>query len=162
MKKTEIKSTFYEYKDLSELSEQHQQLIQEAQNAASKAYAPYSEFFVGAAVLLENGEIIHASNQENSAYPSGLCAERTAVFYANSKYPDSAVRILAITAMKGGKILKSPIPPCGSCLQVLLESERRHQTPIQVILYGSEKILVADNIEQFLPFGFTPLNLSGE
>jgi len=162
MKKKEIKSTFYEYKDLSELNQQHQQLIHQAQHAASKAYAPYSQFFVGAAVLLENGEIIQASNQENSAYPSGLCAERTAVFYANSKYPDSPVRVLAITAMKGGKTLNNPIPPCGSCLQVLLESERRHKTSIQVILYGSEKILVAENVEQFLPFGFTPLNLSAD
>jgi len=162
MEKKEIKSTFYEYKDFSEVRGQHQQLIQEAQHAAYKAYAPYSEFFVGAAVLLENGEIIQASNQENSAYPSGLCAERTAVFYANSKYPDSPVRVLAIAAMKGGKPLNNPIPPCGACLQVLLESERRHQTPIQVILYGAEKILVAENVEQFLPFGFTPLSLSAD
>jgi len=159
MKKKEIKSTFYEYDSLSELNGSQQQLIEEALRATDKAYAPYSDFFVGAAVLMKNNKLLHASNQENSAYPSGLCAERTAVFYANAQYPDIPVTAIAIAARKDGKTVREPIPPCGSCLQVLLESQRRHKTPMQVILYGSEKIYVAENIEQFLPYGFSAVNL---
>jgi len=159
MKKKEVKSTFYEYTSLSELSPKQQQLVDEASKAASNAYAPYSEFHVGAAVLLENGHIIHANNQENSAFPSGLCAERTAVFYANSQYPNTPVLALAVAAEKNGSTVKYPIPACGSCLQVLLESEKRHQTPMEIFLYGADKIYWADSVEQFLPYGFTSINL---
>jgi cytidine deaminase len=161
MKKKETHSTFYEYASLKELGDKQQELIQKAVEAASSAYAPYSQFYVGAAVVLENGTIIQGSNQENSAFPSGLCAERTAVFYANSQYPDTPIVALAVVAKKDGKIVEKPVPPCGSCLQVLLESEKRHQTNIEVILYGSSVIHRAANIEQFLPFGFTSLDLGG-
>lgn len=159
MRKKETHSTFYEYASIKELSDKQQVLTQKAIDAASSAYAPYSQFYVGAAVMLENGTIIQGSNQENSAFPSGLCAERTAVFYANSQYPDSPIVALAVVAKKDGQIVGKPVPPCGSCLQVLLESEQRHQTHIEVILYGSSVIHKADNIEQFLPFGFTSVNL---
>mgnify|MGYP006298072325 FL=1 len=111
MKKKEIKSIFYEYSSLSELDSNQQKLVREAREAASKAYAPYSDFFVGAAVMLDNEKILHASNQENSAYPSGLCAERTAVFFANSQYPDHAITAIAISAQKNDEPLKNPIPP---------------------------------------------------
>lgn len=154
MEKREIKSTLVDYKSSAELDDKHKELIENAKKAAESAYAPYSKFRVGAAVLLENGEIIQGSNQENAAYPSGLCAERVAIFYANSKYPNVPIKSIAVTANTKDGFIKEPIPPCGSCLQVMLESEKRAEKPLQVILYGSEKITVADSIKQFLPFNF--------
>lgn len=154
MKEREIKSTLIDYNSSAELGKKMQELIENAKQAAEKAYAPYSKFKVGAAVLLENGEIIQGNNQENAAYPSGLCAERVAIFYANSKYPNVPIKSIAVTANTKEGFIKEPIPPCGSCLQVMLESERRSENSIQVILYGSEKITVADSIRQFLPFNF--------
>lgn len=154
MKEREIKSTLVDYNSSAELDKKMQELIENAKQAAEKAYAPYSKFKVGAAVLLENGEIIQGNNQENAAYPSGLCAERVAIFYANSKYPNVPIKSIAVTANTKEGFIKEPIPPCGSCLQVMLESERRSENSIQVILYGKEKITVADSIKQFLPFNF--------
>ena len=100
-------------------------MLQHAQEAIEGSYAPYSEFRVGAAVLLENGEVIKGSNQENAAYPSGLCAERVAIFHAKSKYPDLKVKSIAITAASDNFITKSPITPCGACRQVIAETESR-------------------------------------
>ena len=154
MKKQIIKSELFEYNFPAELDQNHQQLIKEAKEAAEKAYAPYSRFKVGAAVLLDNGKIIQGNNQENAAYPSGLCAERVAIFYANSEFPNESIAAIAITAINESGFVKQPIPPCGSCLQVMLESERRYKKPIKVILYGSEKITLAESIKQFLPVNF--------
>ena len=154
MNKREIKSVLIDYNSLAELDKKYQELIQKAKEAAKTAYAPYSEFNVGAAVLLENGEIIQGNNQENAAYPSGLCAERVAIFYANSKYPNVAIKAIAVTANTEKGFIKEPIPPCGSCLQVMLESEKRSDNSIQVLLYGQDKITVADSIKQFLPVNF--------
>ncbi len=154
MNKREIKSILIDYNSLAELEKEQQELIKKAKEAAINAYAPYSQFEVGAAVLLENGEIIQGNNQENAAYPSGLCAERVAIFYANSKYPNVAIKSIAVTANTKDGIIKDPIPPCGSCLQVMLESEKRLDKDIQVILYGENKITVAKNINQFLPINF--------
>lgn len=154
MKKQIIKSELFEYNFPAELNQIHQQLIDEAKEAAEKAYAPYSKFKVGAAVLLENGQIIQGNNQENAAYPSGLCAERVAIFYANSKFPNIPISAIAITAFTQSGFISQPIPPCGSCLQVMLESEKRSDKPIKVILYGSKKITVAESIKQFLPVNF--------
>lgn len=154
MIKREIKSIVVDYNSPAELNDELQNLIQKAKNAAEKAYAPYSEFRVGAAVLLENNEIIEGNNQENAAYPSGLCAERVAIFYANSKYPNIEIKAIAITAITKDGFIKLPIPPCGSCLQVMLESEQRANKPIQVLLFGTNKITVAENIKQFLPIHF--------
>jgi cytidine deaminase len=154
MNTREIKSVLIDYNSLAELDQTHQKLVQKAKEAAEKAYAPYSEFKVGAAVLLENGEIIEGNNQENAAYPSGLCAERVAIFYANSKYPNVAIKAIAVTANTDKGFIKEPIPPCGSCLQVMLESERRSDNSIEVLLYGEDKITVADSIKQFLPVNF--------
>jgi len=154
MKKREIKSLLVDYNSSAELDENSQELIKKAKQAAENAYAPYSKFRVGAAVLLENGEIIQGSNQENAAYPSGLCAERVAIFYANANFPNVSIKKIAITANTQEGFIDQPIPPCGSCLQVMLESERRSEKPLQVILYGEEKITVADSIKQFLPFNF--------
>ncbi|MFP3859555.1 MAG: cytidine deaminase [Bacteroidales bacterium] len=150
----EIKSVFQEYKSLDELTAEEVQLIESAISSSQKAYAPYSNFKVGAALRLTNNEIIQGNNQENAAYPSGLCAERIAVFYANAQYPDTAILSLAITARKNNKIVKQPITPCGSCLQVLLETEKRFGQKIEIILYGEDKILKASKVEQFLPMNF--------
>ena len=154
MNTREIKSVFIDYNSPAELDKNLQELIKKAKEAAEHAYAPYSKFKVGAAVLLENGEIIQGNNQENAAYPSGLCAERVAIFYANSKYPNIPIKSIAITAVTNKELIKEPIPPCGSCLQVMLETENRSKNSFQVILYGQDKITVANSIKQFLPFNF--------
>ncbi|MFC2152208.1 cytidine deaminase [Bacteroidota bacterium] len=154
MNKREIRSILTDYNSLAELDKLYQELIQKAKEAAEKAYAPYSKFKVGAAVLLENDEIIQGNNQENAAYPSGLCAERVAIFYANSKHPDIPIKAIAVTAITEEGFVKDPIPPCGSCLQVMLESEKRSNSSIEVILYGTDKITIADSIKQFLPIYF--------
>ncbi|MBI4647816.1 MAG: cytidine deaminase [Bacteroidia bacterium] len=151
----EIKISFKEYGALSELSRIEQKLVTKAENAAHKAYAPYSHFMVGAAILLENGEIIEGNNQENAAYPSGLCAERVAMFYANSKFPDIPIITIAISAFsKKGKVIE-PVPPCGSCRQALLESEIRFKKPIKLILSGKKKIYIIENISSLLPLNFS-------
>lgn len=143
--------------DISELVIEEQQLIKAAKAIAKKAYAPYSKFFVGAAVMLDNGEIVTGNNQENVAFPSGLCAERTALFYANAQYPDAAVKALAVVAYANKTYSKQPITPCGSCRQVLLESENRHQKPMRVIMCGEEKIYVAQSAKDLLPLSFDSL-----
>ena len=143
-----------------ELSQEETSLMSQAFEARSKAYAPYSEFRVGAAALLENGEIFAGSNQENSAYPSGLCAERVAMFYANSQYPGVPVKTLAIAAFTNGNFLPEPITPCGSCRQVLLESESRFDTDITIMLYGTESVYVLQNVKQLLPLCFEKSSLS--
>lgn len=142
-----------------ELSTTYQTLISSAREQTSKAYAPYSNFHVGAAVLLENGEIIAASNQENSAYPSGLCAERVAMFYANAQYPGVAPVAIAIAAYTQGNFLSNPITPCGACRQVLLESEMRYNKDIAVLLYGTEHVFLIDNIRKLLPLCFEKSSL---
>ena len=142
-----------------ELEASKQKLIDKAKEQVLKAYAPYSEFHVGAAVELENGEIFAGSNQENSAYPSGLCAERVAVFFANAQFPTIAVKTLAIAAYTNGKFLEEPVTPCGSCRQVLLETEQRFEKDITVLLYGSKHIFQLDNVKQLLPLCFEKSSL---
>lgn len=109
--------------DYNELSDADRQLMDAAREATQRSYAPYSHFSVGAAARLENGTVVTGTNQENAAYPSGLCAERTTLFYANSQYPDQAVETLAIAARNERDFLDDPIPPCGACRQVMLETE---------------------------------------
>lgn len=137
-----------------ELSPEHKSLIEKAKEQVKKAYAPYSGFFVGAAIELENGAVFAASNQENAAYPSGLCAERAAMFYANGQYPDTPVRTIAIAAYTNGEFLKKPVTPCGACRQVLLESESRFNSNIAVLLYGSDETYLIENVKQLLPLCF--------
>jgi cytidine deaminase len=139
---------------LEELNENEQLLISKAKQATENAYAPYSHFNVGAAVLLDNGEIISGTNQENAAYPSGLCAERVAMFYANSKYPNNTVKAIAIAAFTNGQFIELPISPCGACRQVLLETEIRYNQDIVCYLYGSTEIRKVQNIKTLLPFCF--------
>jgi cytidine deaminase len=145
----------------NELNPSQKTLVDKAKEQVAKAYAPYSNFHVGAAVELENGEIFAGSNQENSAYPSGLCAERVAMFYANAQFPDVAVKTIAIAAFTNGKFLPEPITPCGSCRQVLLESEMRFDKNITVLLYGTNNIFQLENIRQLLPLCFEKSSLNG-
>ncbi|HRR50077.1 MAG TPA: cytidine deaminase [Bacteroidales bacterium] len=140
-----------------ELDEKDNELLNAAKEATKLSYAPYSGFCVGAALRLANGEIISASNQENAAYPSGLCAERVAIFYANSKYPDVAVESLAVTAAVDGKICEMPTYPCGACRQVIAESEKRFGKRIRIIAGGEKIIQIIDGINGLLPFAFDNL-----
>ena len=137
-----------------ELSDQDKQLIDKAKEMTQHSYAPYSKFKVGAAALLANGAIVTGSNQENAAYPSGLCAERTTLFYANSQYPDQAVLTLAIAARTEQDFIDNPIPPCGACRQVILETETRYKHPVRILLYGKTEIYLIKGIRDLLPLSF--------
>lgn len=148
-----------EYDSVAGLSETDRQLIAAAREAAEKAYAPYSKFNVGAAVLLANGEIIKGNNQENADFTDGICAERVALFFAHATYPDIAVKALAVTAKTGGNLIPGPTQPCGSCRQVLVETESRFKQSIRLILDGAEKIMVLDGADSLLPFAFKPDSL---
>ena len=138
-----------------ELSAEERELTKSALEATHRSYAPYSNFHVGAAVLLENGTIVTGTNQENMAYPSGLCAERTALFYANSQYPEVAVKALAIVARDvDGVTNRYVISPCGACRQVMVETEKRFGKPIRVLLCGAEEVYVCESAASLLPLSF--------
>lgn len=159
MRSKEIKIRIYEYDMLNELEKGTRDLLQQARYAAKDAYAPYSVYCVGAAVLLEDGTVITGNNQENAAFPSGLCAERVALFYAGARYPDLAVKAIAVSASdKEGKIHKT-VSPCGACRQVMRETEIRHGNSVKVILDG-EKIRVLESVGDLLPLDFRP-HISG-
>ncbi len=154
MKRIDLTTSIDVFDSRSELNKQEQTLIKAAEEACQKAYAPYSEFQVGAAVLLENGEIITGSNQENAAYPSGLCAERTAMFYANANYPDIPVSSIAIIAKNKKGIIANPVAPCGACRQVLLETELRFKKPYDILLVGQSSIQKIKSSKDLLPLSF--------
>jgi cytidine deaminase len=148
-----------EYEKLSELSPDFQSLILMARESSENAYAPYSNFYVGAAVLLANGEIIKGNNQENADYTDGLCAERVALFYAHSAYPDVAVEAIAVSAKNSNGLISGPAQPCGSCRQVLAETEARYNYQVKIILDGADKIMVLNGADNLLPFAFKPGSL---
>jgi cytidine deaminase len=155
LKKHELKTVFIEYDAVEELSADDKKLVIMAKKAAETAYAPYSDFHVGAAVLLENGVCIKGNNQENAAYPSGLCAERVAVFAASSQYPGIAIKAIAITAKSKNITVRDPVTPCGSCRQVLVEYEHLQKKPIRIILSGEKgKVFIIDKVEDILPLSF--------
>lgn len=155
MKEISVTSSFTAYDSLNELPKDVQDLMSEAVEIRKKAYAPYSQFKVGAALLLDNGEIISGSNQENAAYPSGLCAERTAIFYAGSKYPEAKILKMAITAASETNQTKAPIPPCGSCRQSIAEYEIKQDTPIEIYFMGEiGDIYKSASLKNLLPFMF--------
>lgn len=137
-----------------ELNKTDQDLMTSAMEATTRSYAPYSKFSVGAAALLANGIVVTGTNQENVAYPSGLCAERTTLFYANSQYPDQPVLTLAIAARTEKDFIDLPIPPCGACRQVILETEKRYKQPIRILLYGKKEIYEVKSICDLLPLSF--------
>jgi cytidine deaminase len=135
-------------------------MVHRAKASALKAYAPYSNFSVGACVMLANGNFFEGNNQENAAYPSGLCAERVAMFYANSCFPEVAAIKIAVVAIQNKELVKKPVSPCGSCRQVLLESECRGGVPLRIILVGNPEVYVVDSVKQLLPLSFDPSSLS--
>ncbi|MBF6597004.1 MAG: cytidine deaminase [Fermentimonas sp.] len=139
---------------LAECSDIEKKLIAAAKHATEKSYAPYSNFKVGAALLLANGEIITGNNQENAAYPSGLCAERVAIFYANSVYPEQKIEAIAIAAWANDTFTKDAITPCGGCRQVLLETENRFSSPMRILMYSEEGVYVVNSIKNLLPLSF--------
>ena len=135
------------------LSTDDNRLCNAAVDAAKRAYAPYSHFNVGAAILLKDGTVVEGSNQENMAYPSGLCAERVALFSASASFPDKPVVAMAIVAIKNG-IIQSVISPCGGCRQVMLETERRYEQPIRVLLCGQDETVLVASAKDLLPLSF--------
>lgn len=155
MKEVELKTLIQECQ-MDELSAEDRQLVEQAIEATRRSYAPYSHFRVGAAVRLENGEIVIGCNQENAAYPSGLCAERTALFAAGALYPDVPVKVLAVAARgTDGEMTEEPTGPCGSCRQVIIESETRAKHPIRILLYGRRCVYIIDGIRQLMPLTFS-------
>lgn len=144
-----IESVSYE-----ELKHEDKTLIDAALKYTRHSYSPYSGFSVGAAVMLDNGHIICGSNQENAAYPSGLCAERVAMFSAKSTYPDARITAIAIAAKDSKGFTPNPVTPCGACRQVMSEYEKQGGTPIRILMYGSEKILIAKDTASLLPLAF--------
>lgn len=155
MKNFIISTSITVFETPNELSDKDQLLVESAKQACERAYAPYSGFNVGAAVRLSNGEIIQGNNQENAAYPSGLCAERVALFYANSKYPNVAVEAIAVIASNENGILKDPVAPCGACRQVMLETELRMKQAFYTLLIGANEIHRIENTTDLLPLTFT-------
>lgn len=153
MREYTIQSTVCVY-GWDELPTEDRILIEAAKDATNGSYAPYSGFCVGAAACLKNGTIVIGSNQENVAFPSGLCAERTTLFAANAQYPDQPVVSLAIAARNKDGFLDQPIPPCGACRQVISGVEQRYQQPIRILLYGTGGTHVIESIEALLPLQF--------
>jgi len=141
----------------SELTAEEQQLAARALAASHHSFAPYSHFHVGAAAILENGITIIGANQENAAFPSGLCAERSCIFSAQSQYPDQPIRILAIAARNGESQTEEPVTPCGSCRQVILQIEQRYHKPVEILLCGAKKYYRIGSIHDLLPLSFDQL-----
>jgi len=154
MKEITIQIQYLEYETEMLLPDEDYQLIMKARDAAKDAYAPYSGFRVGAAVLLDNGKIIIGNNQENAAYPSGLCAERTCLFYASAQFPNTGVIALAISTLNRAGTPSGIAKPCGACRQVMAEYEDIAGKPMHIILDSSHKIFVLDGIDNLLPLRF--------
>ena len=154
MKEEKINLTFLKA-HFNELDEAEQQLINMAKSAYSNAYAPYSGFLVGTAVLLENDKIICGNNQENVAYPSGLCAERVALYYAGANYPNVKVKTIAISAKSKTYDITDVVSPCGACRQVMAEYQQNQHKNIRVLLHSpNNELLIANSVEDLLPFMF--------
>ena len=160
MKELQIQTSVKVY-SYDELEPALAQLVDIAKAKTQDAYCPYSHFHVGAAVLLADGQIVTGANQENAAYPSGLCAERTALFAANANHPHTPVVALALACYTHGHFTKDVASPCGACRQVMLETEQRFSTPIKVILYSEAACYVFDNATDLLPMSFVADNLKG-
>lgn len=156
MREVKIESTVEVYEGYSHFNPQQIQLFEEAKQAAKRAYAPYSKFYVGAALLLENGTIVSGNNQENAVYPSGLCAERVTIFHASSQYPNEPILSMAVTIDYDRIKATNVAFPCGGCRQVLMEYEVKFDRPIELFMIGmNEKVIRLEGIKQLLPFAFT-------
>ncbi|MEP2168985.1 cytidine deaminase [Polaribacter sp.] len=155
MKEIKIESTLTVFDDFNELPKDIASLMEQAIEARKKAYAPYSKFLVGAAIALENGEVITGSNQENASYPSGLCAERTAIYYAGAKYPNVKMKTMAIVAGSTTQQTMVPIPPCGACRQAIAEYEVNQNEAIEIYFMGETgKVVKSNSLANLLPLGF--------
>lgn len=155
MKTVKIESTLDVFENFEELPTKAKSLMEKAKGARLKAYAPYSNFMVGAALLMDNGEIITGSNQENASYPSGLCAERTAIFYAGAQFPKAKIVRMAIIASSIHNPTTVPIPPCGACRQSIAEYEVKQDAPIEIYFMGETgKVVKSHSLENLLPFMF--------
>lgn len=155
MRKRTISFELEVFDTLEDLDHQDQTLMRSAIEARKNAYAPYSKFLVGAAVLLENGTMVIGSNQENASYPSGLCAERVAVFHAGSKYPGISIKSIAITAMSRNHLVDTPAAPCGNCRQAISEYEFKQKEPISILMMGERgEVHKCNALADILPLGF--------
>ena len=155
MKELNIQSNIFECQ-LDELTIQEQHLISVAVEMTQCSYSPYSHFSVGAAVLLEDNSLIRGCNQENAAFPAGLCAERSAIFAAGAQFPTVPPVMLAIAARDTkGELTKEPVSPCGTCRQVIIETETRFKRKMRILLYGQNRVYVMDGISNLMPLSFT-------
>ncbi len=155
MKEIQITSVLQVYDSFDELPKDIQDLMEKSMEIRDKAYAPYSEFLVGAALLLENGEIVLGNNQENACYPSGLCAERTAIYYAGANFPDVPVLTMALSAKSLKYKLITPTPPCGACRQAIAEYEQKQENPITIYFMGETgKVVKSSSLSNLLPLIF--------
>lgn len=155
MKEMTLKSII-QVAQMDELPEEERTLVEQAIEATNRSYTPYSHFHVGAALRLGNGITFIGCNQENAAFPAGICAERSAIFAAGAQYPDEPVTMLAIAARNTkGELQDEPVSPCGTCRQVIIETETRFNHPVRLLLYGRKKIYVIDSIKQLMPLSFT-------
>lgn len=139
---------------LDELTVADRELIERAMKATDNAYAEYSHFYVGAALRLANGRIVIGANQENAAFPSGLCAERTAVFSAQANFPDQSIDALALVARNDNELIDNPVTPCGACRQVLLGVEERYGLPMRILMYGKSGVYSVGSAKDLLPLSF--------
>ena len=155
MKEITFTTKFQVFDTVTALPNEVQDLMTQAIEVRKKAYAPYSKFRVGVAIALDNGKVVLGSNQENAAYPSGLCAERVAIFYAGAIYPDAKILKMVITAASDSNPTTAPIPPCGSCRQSIAEYEIRQDTPIEIYFMGEiGAIYKSESLKNLLPFMF--------
>lgn len=155
MKKITINTTFLVFETKNDLPTDVLSLMNQAINIRKTAYAPYSKFRVGCAILLDNNKVVLGSNQENAAYPSGLCAERVAIFQAGSIFPDAKILQMAISATSDERPVVEPIPPCGSCRQSIAEYEIKQEMPIEIFFMGeSGTVYQSDSLRNLLPFMF--------
>lgn len=156
--KIDIEVEFYSYEELSAAD---RELVDNAIEATDNAYAKYSHFYVGSAIRLADGRIVRGANQENAAFPSGLCAERTAIFSAQAHFPNQAIQTIAVAARNDNGLLKRPVTPCGACRQVMIEMEDRYNTAVRVLLYGTEGVYAIKTVRNLLPLSFIDADMRG-
>ena len=157
MEQKEIHITYSQFGSVEEMNAEDRELVSESIKAMSGAYAPYSHFHVGAAVRLSNGQIVRGANQENAAFPSGLCAERTAMFAASSKYPDKDMLSIAIAGGVHGRLGSTPASPCGACRQVMAQYQTKSGKPMSIIMVADGKILKFEKVDDLLPMIFNSI-----
>ncbi len=154
MNTKEIRIPYDEFEGSENLGARVAELIIKAQNAADLAYAPYSGFYVGVAIELIDGQIFTSNNQENKAYPSGLCAERVGLFFVQANYPDIPIKRMVLVAKQNNKLTEEPVYPCGACRQVMVESAERQELPFEVWMAGKNRVLRIDTPDYLLPLKF--------